>query len=83
MVIDFGELYDLACKVTYVNKIYKISRAAPLRVGDKISNVATYIYPAGGFRALTRWLGIISAMHLLAASGVGERNVVELSCLGC
>ena len=27
--------------------------------------------------------GHLSAMHFLTASGVGERNVVELSCLGC
>jgi hypothetical protein len=39
VVIGFGELYDLACKVILEDKIYKISRAATLRVGDKISTL--------------------------------------------
>ena len=33
VVIGFGKLYSLACKVILEYKIYKISRAATLRVG--------------------------------------------------
>jgi hypothetical protein len=57
VVIGFGELYDLACKVTYVNKINKISRAAALRVGDKISTlqVATGAGAMIGHLSAMRW----------------------------
>ena len=39
VVIGFGELYDLACKVILADKINQISRAATLRVGEKTSTL--------------------------------------------
>ena len=77
MVIDFRELYNLACKVTYVNKINKISRAATLRVGDKIFTLQV----ATGASAM---VGHLSALLCpLPRAMLAKRNVVELCCLGC
>ena len=72
MVIGFGELYDLACKVILVDKINKISRAATLRVGDKISTLQV----ATGASAMC---GHLSAMlHCVERSWV-EQDSVERS----